>query len=193
MGILIYFIAFIDDAFILMYYTFIFVFGVINLLKYLIFDRGDTIIYDLPEDYGGMDNWPYYKLVDGVFETLPILVNYYTCFLASNTSVSSASSIRNILRKLNIEMFFKEIYTQADLMCSKPNVDFFLNLLRQISALPSEACYIGNDYALDIVPAKKAGLFTVLLTQEDNNFTCADFSINNFNQLPKVLTKLKKY
>lgn len=95
------------------------------MLKYLIFDRGDTIIVDLPESYGGMANWPYYKPVEGVIETVSELSKSYSCVIASNTSISSSSIIRSALSKIKLDSCFSYIFTQNELGCAKPDKAFF--------------------------------------------------------------------
>lgn len=161
------------------------------MLKYLIFDRGDTIITDLPEQYGGMAQWPYYKAVDGVIETMPYLANEYICVMASNTSVSDSDTIKMALTKIGIDKYFKEIYTQIDLKYPKPKKEFFLALLEILKATPSEVCSIGNDYELDIKPAKQLGIHTILLTDNNNSLENADYNINDFREIQKTLTKIK--
>lgn len=160
------------------------------MIKYLIFDRGDTIIVDLPEEYGGMKDWPYYKTVDGVKETLPDLYKQYTCIIASNTSVSSIQVIRFALKKLQINSYFKYIFTQNELGYAKPNTKFFTNLFKFINISASETCMIGNSYRLDITPAKELGLKTILLTSKSGEFPNADYITNNFKDIPKLLDKL---
>ena len=160
------------------------------MIKYLVFDRGDTIIEDLPESFGGMDKWPYYKAVDGVLETLPLLVKNYICIMASNTSISTTTTIRFALQEIGISNYFKDIYTQFELRCSKPEKEFYLTLLSLLNASPSEVCSIGNDLELDILPAKELGIHTILLDENKLYFTDDDYTINNFRDIPKILSKI---
>lgn len=160
------------------------------MIKYLIFDRGDTIIVDLPEKYGGMKDWPYYKAVDGVKETLPNLCKQYTCIMASNTAVSSTQVIHSALKKLQIDTCFKYVFTQNELGFAKPDSKFFASLLNATNISSFETCMIGNSYNLDITPAKKFGLKTILLTSKRGEFSCADCVTNNFKDIPKLLAKL---
>lgn len=160
------------------------------MIKYLIFDRGDTIIVDLPESYGGMADWPYYKPVDGVIETIYALYKKYNCIIASNTSISSSKVILSALKKINIDKCFKYIFTQNELGCAKPDKKFFINILNFLNIKPYEACMIGNSYRLDITPAKQIGMHTILLTSKKGTYPEADYIINNFKDLIIIMKKI---
>ena len=160
------------------------------MIKYLIFDRGDTVIEDLPESFGGMAYWPYYKAVDGIVENILKIYKKYTCIIASNTSVSTSSDIKKALKEIGINKCFKYIFTQNELKCAKPNKDFFINILNILQASPSEVCMIGNSYRLDITPCKQLGIHTILFNQSKNNFPDADYVISDFKNLNNILEEL---
>lgn len=162
------------------------------MIKYLIFDRGDTIIKDLPESFGGMKDWPYYETVDGVFETLSGLSKKYDCLIASNTLVSSAQVIHTALEKLGINDNFKYVLTQNELKCAKPSTSFFLKLIEFLNSSADEICYIGNDYELDIISAKKVGMNTILLSENLGYFPSADFVVLKFNEILRIVELLKE-
>lgn len=162
------------------------------MIKYLIFDRGDTVIKDLPESYGGMGQWPYYQAVEGAIEILNRIYKKYYCVMASNTHVSTKEVIKDVLGKLKIENCIKEVFTQKELGCAKPALEFYLKIINILNADPEETCIIGNDYELDIVSAKMIGAKTILLSGKSNGFSCADIVISKFIELPKALSALQK-
>ena len=88
---------------------------------------------------------------------------------------------------MGLDTCFKNIFTQDDLSCAKPNKDFFINILKKLKATPNEVCSIGNSYQLDIAPAKKLGITTILLTSKKDTYPCADYIIKSFNEIKEIL------
>jgi len=60
---------------------------------WLLFDWGDTLMYDSSSYTGKMALWPEIVLMEGVLSTLPKLADEYQCAVVSNATDSNAVSL----------------------------------------------------------------------------------------------------
>ena len=57
--------------------------------KHFLFDWGDTLMVDYPDEEGPMFKWPKVAVVEGAFELLYILSRRAECHVATNAEDSS--------------------------------------------------------------------------------------------------------
>lgn len=62
--------------------------------------------------------------------------------------------------------YFKFMFTYETCRFHKPDVELFKKAISKSGAPPNQHVFVGDDYNNDIVPAKKAGMTTVLTWQE---------------------------
>lgn len=161
-------------------------------IKVIVFDWGDTLMRDFLEFKGPMAYWEKVEIIPGVKKALEIISSHYICCVASNAGDSSAEIMELALNRVNIDKYFNHLFTSRELEVSKPNPDFFKQIVNKLKLKPDECIFVGNDYEKDIVPAKAVGLYTVLFSEEDKSgtFTDADYSIHSMNKLHEVIIKL---
>ncbi len=93
------------------------------------------------------------------------------------------------LKKLKISQYIDFIVTSEEAGKEKPDKPIFLLALREANAKPSETIMVGNSIEDDVIGANKAGITSVLFSKTKNKK--ADFTINDFKELLKIL-KIKK-
>ncbi len=155
--------------------------------KVLVFDWGDTLMVEYPDEVGPMAEWSRVAPMAGVIVTVPQLSAGVPCYVASNASDSCAEQVKAALARLGLDKYFQGIYTDKELGAKKPSVAFFQSLLTQLGCTAADVIYIGNDYDKDIVPAKEAGLLTVLISGEAGEYTAADVHISTMWDLKAQL------
>lgn len=163
-------------------------------IKSIIFDWGDTLMLDFPHFKGPMAYWEQVELVTGIKEALELVSTDYICCVASNAGDSDKDLMEVALKRVNINKYFQYLFTSCELGVTKPNINFFTNILNNLDLRPEECIMVGNDYEKDIVPAKAVGIHTILLTEELNiiNFIAADYSINTMNRLYEVINSIER-
>jgi putative hydrolase of the HAD superfamily len=139
----------------------------------VIFDWGDTLMRDLPEYQGAMVHWPVVALVPGAMAALQTLTGQTGLVLAvaSNAGDSDAELMGLALERAGIQSdgaltgrhFFDHLWTSRELGASKPERAFFQAILDRLGLEAAECLMVGNDYQMDIVPAKAIGMQTVWL------------------------------
>ncbi len=76
--------------------------------------------------------------------------------------------IRQLLRRVNIYKDEDLIYTSSDLNRTKADGELFRYVLEKENCRPWEILHVGNNYAIDILPAEQNGLATLYYNQTDN-------------------------
>lgn len=163
-------------------------------IKAIIFDWGDTLMKDYIQYNGPMVDWPQVDVVLGVKEALSKIYESYICCVASNAGSSDGKLMRLALDRVGIEKYFREFFTSKELGAKKPDIKFFQEILNRLNLNPYEVVMVGNDYNKDIEPAKTVGMWTILYseTKEPNNFQCADFIIDDMEELSSVIDQFHK-
>ena len=62
------------------------------------------------------------------------------------------------IKTSNIDKYFKKVYLSEEIGYQKPNRKIFDAILHDLNAAPSDCVMIGDDYAVDIVGARNAGI-----------------------------------
>jgi len=123
------------------------------------------------------------QLLDGVEE----LINDYfkqglTLIVASSASMFT---INNMMKRFNLDRFFSNKLSGADLKASKPHPEIFINAAKAANALPNE-CFVIEDSTNGIKAAKRAGIYCVAYKSEhskNQDYTLADMVISDYNEI----------
>ena len=87
----------------------------------------------------------------------------YNIFLISNFD----KDLKNILNKLKINSFFKDVYISQSVNLEKPSKKFYKKFFNKNKLYKSNSIYIGDNYNLDYKPVSKMG-YKVFLLDRDN-------------------------
>lgn len=118
-------------------------------------------------------------LFDDVTETLKELKKKYKLALLSN---GNPKSQRRKLATINIDDFFEYILISGEFSVNKPDPLIFKHVAMQLS-VPCERCvYIGDNYEVDILGAKSAGMQAIYINRFNQSYTDT-LSINSIHEL----------
>jgi putative hydrolase of the HAD superfamily len=95
------------------------------------------------------------------------------------------------LRAVGVADYFDPIVISSEHGNRKPDPRLFLRALEGVGVEVHEAIYVGNDLALDVEGAHRAGLPCVLFSSGSKKHhpysTAADYVIHHFGQLPEAI------
>jgi putative hydrolase of the HAD superfamily len=76
----------------------------------------------------------------------------------------------------------------------KPTPGFFENVLQTVGVAPNECAMVGDDYRIDIVGAKNAGMQTIWFSEtgQETPAPCADIVINSMMDLVSAVKALEE-
>jgi putative hydrolase of the HAD superfamily len=162
------------------------------MIRALIFDWGDTVMKVFPESSGPMAHWPSVEAVPGIERALSLAQPIYRVVLASNATDSGPGLVRDALERVGLERYFHEVVTAKELGASKPDLAFFMAILRKLTFAPEEVVMIGDKFEADISGAKRAGLWTIWYNPVGkkaplNGERQADMVIRDYSELDNAL------
>ena len=123
----------------------------------LVFDWGDTLMVNDPEQSGPMVTWPRVAALEGASQALAGLSGRYQCVLATNASDSRSREVRQALARVGLDGYLKAVFTSGELGFRKPDPRFFRGLQSVLGLDPDQLVMIGDDYRADILGAQLAG------------------------------------
>ncbi len=132
-----------------------------------------------------------FQLIDGVLE---LIQDYYqaglTLVLASSASMQN---INRIFKRFDLDPYFIDKLSGADLKASKPHPEIFIKAATASGHL-KENCLVIEDSTNGIIAAKTAGIFCVgfdSLHSKNQDYREADLTIHSFQEI--YYSKIKSY
>lgn len=162
------------------------------MIRWLVFDCGDTIMRVWPDYTGPMAHWPQVEAMPGAATMLAALRGRYRLAQATNASESGAELVRAALARVGLDEAFEVIVTARDLGVSKPDPAFYGAVLAACGCAPDEAVMVGDSLALDVRPAQAAGMRAVwyCVRGDPAEGGEADATITDLRDLPDALARL---
>jgi putative hydrolase of the HAD superfamily len=92
------------------------------------------------------------------------------------------------LEKLGLTSLLDIIVTSQDAGANKPQPEIFIMALERAGVAPAEAIYIGDQYRVDVLGARGAGMQGVLLDRADHHREINDCPrIQSLNEITDLL------
>jgi len=137
------------------------------------------------------DNDDSFKLIDGVLELIQDYHNNgLTLVLASSASMPN---INRIFNRFNLNQYFIDKLSGADLKASKPHPEIFINAAKA-SGFRREECIVIEDSTNGVKAANAANIFCVgfdSVHSKNQDYSTADKVITNFSEIR--FNEIKKY
>lgn len=103
-------------------------------------------------------------LFDDVRETLTELKKKYKLALLSNGNTASQ---RRKINTIQIDDLIDYSLVSGEFTCRKPNKEIFEYTCKQIDCLPEECVYIGDNYNIDVLGSRNAGLKPIYVSRNN--------------------------
>lgn len=112
----------------------------------------------------------------------------YTLYVATN---GNAVKQWDKLIRMGIHLFFDDVFVSEELGEEK-NTSFFRKVVRLAKANPKDCIMVGDRPRMDILPAKKLGIYTIRIMRGpySKEKGRADAEIKDFSELLPVIQKL---
>jgi len=135
--------------------------------KVYLFDWGDTIMRDFPDEQGAMCNWNKVEMMPNADKMLEILSRKADCYLATNAKDSSKKDIKKALQRVDLYKYFKDIFCFKELGVLKPSEEYFDLILEKLQKKKENVILIGDNLESDIIGVQNIGIDTILYDPED--------------------------
>ncbi|MEZ5359922.1 MAG: HAD-IA family hydrolase [Candidatus Zixiibacteriota bacterium] len=137
---------------------------------------------------------PRLVLMPGIDAQLQTLANKFALVLAGQYG----SEIYDLLDKHDLSGLFANRYSQDNFALTKPDPRYFLQLADRAGISPADCIMVGDRIDKDIVPAKMAGMKTVLVKSSIYKIQqpripdeCPDATIESVNELAEAIENLR--
>ncbi len=98
------------------------------------------------------------------------------------------NSLNKVINDVGLLPYFDFAHSSYDIKINKPNSKIFTKALKDVLENFNKIYYIGNDYELDIAPAKNAGLIPILIDRNNRYPDSVDcMQIKTLSDLEKIL------
>ena len=126
---------------------------------------------------------PDLQLLEGV-EAL--IKNYHknglTLVVASSASMFT---INNVMKRFNLDPYFKDKLSGADLKASKPHPEIFIKAAKA-AGVSSAECFVIEDSTNGIIAAKEANIYCIAyksVHSKDQDYSRADLLITDYKEI----------
>jgi putative hydrolase of the HAD superfamily len=126
-------------------------------IKTIVFDWGDTLMVNDPQQSGPMLTWPTVAAVSGAAPALAALKDHYHLIIATNAADSRSREVRGALAHVGLNDYFEAVFTSGELGCRKPSSAFFQAIQSVLGLNPAQTAMVGDDYRVDVLGAHQAG------------------------------------
>jgi len=133
-----------------------------------LFDWGNTLMVDFPDQPGKMCGWEEIAIVPGAEELLRKLSQNSSIYIATGAADSTEHDIEQAFRRAGLHTYISGYFCYANTGIRKGTKDFLLHILRQLSAAPENVTVIGDSFENDILPAAGLGIQAFWLTKTAN-------------------------
>ena len=128
---------------------------------HFLFDWGDTLMVDFPNQTGAMCDWPHVKQVPGALDCLRRLRSQAVCHLATNARDSDPQQIRRALLRAGLSAYIDNIFCYHTVGCDKTDPAFYAFIVEALHVLPGQITMVGDSLTKDIYPAMAQGINTI--------------------------------
>jgi putative hydrolase of the HAD superfamily len=134
-----------------------------------LFDWGNTLMRDLPDEAGAMCRWSRVEAMPHAAEVLEQLSGSARCFLATNAADSTRQDIVTALGRVGLDRYLSGIFCARELGCAKPSREYFdavLTALAELGIDRSQTLMIGDSLETDVLGAQACGIGALLYDPE---------------------------
>ena len=130
-------------------------------------------------------------LVCGARENVERLASRYRLGIISDVGFSPGRVLKEVLKQNDMLQLFDSMIFSDEAGRSKPHREVFERTAASLRAEPHAIIHIGDLEHTDIIGAKRAGFravrFTGVTMMSEDETTIADFVMDDFSELPKII------
>ncbi|MFM2588061.1 HAD family hydrolase [Vibrio sp. TBV020] len=151
--------------------------------KVYLFDWGDTLMVDYPDQTGKMYQWPHVEAVEGAEVILKQLSQSTTIYIATSAQDSTESEIQQAFQRVGLDTYISGYFCKANLGLEKQDPEFYKAIIASIGQTANNVTMVGDSLEKDIYPALSAGLTAIYFHKEGQPVPKGTQHITHLEQL----------
>ena len=152
-----------------------------------LFDWGDTLMVDFPEQSGKMCEWTTVQAVNGAEETLKKLSAISKVYVALNAADSSETEIKSAFVRVGLSQYISGYFCKANLGIGKGTPEFFHKIIKVLGVETQSVVMVGDTYNKDIEPAITAGIRAIWFNPT-NQSVGVNHNVKQISHLAEICT-----
>lgn len=129
-----------------------------------LFDWGDTLMVDFPQNIGKMCEWETVEAIEGARETLAVLSQTANIYIATGAADSTEQEIKLAFERVGLSQYISGYFCKENIGIDKGTAAF-LNVIISTLAVPvSDITMVGDSFVKDIEPAISVGITPIWFT-----------------------------
>ena len=138
--------------------------------KVYLFDWGDTLMVDFPNQPGHMKNWVIVEEVSGAFSTLQKLSAVAKVFVATGSIGTSSALMQSAFVRTSLSPFISGYFCPDNIGYEKPSKEFYNEIAAKVECNVEDITMVGDNLTRDILPALAVGMSAIWLNlkHQDN-------------------------
>ena len=149
-----------------------------------LFDWGNTIMKDYDGKPGPMSAWDKVEMMPFADTMLKELSQKADCFLATNAKESGKDEIIKALKRVGLDIYFKNVFCFRELGVTKPSNAYFELIVAMLGTDKESIVMVGDSIETDILGAQEYGIDAVLYDPEN---AYPDYHGLKITNLPELL------
>jgi putative hydrolase of the HAD superfamily len=132
-----------------------------------LFDWGDTLMVDFPNQIGKMCEWKRVAACEGAKEVLEALSQIASIYIATGAHDSSVADIKKAFERVHLAKYISGYFCKANLGLSKGTPEFLEAIISQLNVDKKLVTIVGDSYEKDILPALHVNIKSIWLTDQE--------------------------
>jgi putative hydrolase of the HAD superfamily len=135
----------------------------------ILFDWGDTVMYDHPEITVPMVEWETVEVVEDIADVLAYLNSSgRRIVLATSAAISDEDQIRGALARGGLDSYFSHIYCFKNTNLPKGE-GFYRHILNDLGISASDTLMVGDGFEKDVQIPNTLGIFGVWFNSKSSD------------------------
>ena len=129
-----------------------------------LFDWGDTLMVDFPQNTGKMCEWETVEAIEGAKDALAVLSQTANIYIATGAADSTEQEIKSAFERVGLSQYISGYFCKENIGIDK-GAAAFLNAIISTLAVPvSDITMVGDSFVKDIEPAISVGITPIWFT-----------------------------
>jgi HAD superfamily hydrolase (TIGR01662 family) len=142
--------------------------------QWVVFDWGNTLMYEEgPQDLP-MALWPEVKIVPGAKETLYELSKNHKIAIATNATVSNRGMIHRALDRVSLCPYISEIFCLREMGVRKDTSEFWEIVMQKLNIAIHDIVMVGDSIEQDIIVPRRMGIYAVWFNENQKQIGPAE-------------------
>ncbi len=136
------------------------------MTKIYLFDWGDTLMVDFPDEPGKMCDWKTVQAVEGAAKALDHISKNAKVYIATAAALSTELEIKQAFARVGLDVYISGYFCKANLGVLKGTPGFLPAILKTLNTDATQVTMVGDTFKKDIEPALEVGMNAIWLCKE---------------------------